>query len=1065
MDAFRVLVFGPPRLFVGHREIRLATKAFGLLGVLARANSQNRQDRIDRKRLARLLWPTSSDSHARHSLSQCLYSIKKACGTQVPLVGGDDVHVWLCSPRTDIKAFEDSLHRRDPEQAAREFRGPFLLGIDVRGGNDFNDWRDHIRLYYERLAHRVLDSLQVGEHWEAVVPFSQRLLQINPDRESSHKALIRSLSYLGRTHEAEQRLQEARSLGVDLSDDVLMADRAREVCRGPHKTKKIPFVGREEELNLLQTAFKEALEGATRVIILEGEPGIGKTTLIERFLKWTVLKGARAISACGYELERNVPFGIVAQWLEQLPAPDPDEPWAHVINRAFPEAPESDTPEGHDPVGPKKGEPSDITLPRLLESVRRMLLHQATARPVVLSVDDAHFADPASLGLLHYLSRSLGDVPIVQVIGLRTTFPDPGRANTLSEWRDALRISLPPLSSADVRRLLRYPHDESVAGLTADDLLDRTNGNPFLIAALLKDGNSHPNAALPESIIDFLEPRLDRLSGRASAVLNSLAVVGEATQLETLEELAGLRPSDVLGGLRELERFGMTYGDDTGVRLAHGLVGELTLAKLPDSIRRSLFGRAAKVLAAEGQSSAVIAIQHDIAGNAENAFTSALTAAEASGELRAHREREFFLKLALAHAPSAAEKTTILLEIAKLLMDTGRASEALDLLDSEPLKGTQGPAVAAVHRILARIRLSSHVSSAVKEAPAEIARFHPAVDNLLLAKLYTALAAAAHDLGDISISLTYGQKASALARKLSPGPEASRILIKAALVNAAHRGYEEGAAALANLEHIVDDSAESRALFLIGKGLVSIRSGNLTEAERNYLHAVGLCEDSGIYDTLIVVQNNLAVCFIEQGRYEDALIYLRALYTSEDPAPRGIGVVTDNLVQLHYQMGEYQEALDISEGSLARSRKKGRSFFHLHGIRGLSAIELGRIAIALESKREIELALNSSEYWANDMSYVEILLGRMLSLQGQNGAAIERLQSAVDVYKGKDVLCEARIESEIIRYLAKRHRREAAERTQILLRRLSGSGAVPLLENLQGLLARTSPPHPSATLQ
>lgn len=1057
MSVLDLRLLGRPSAVHGSSLVSLSAKAYALLGYLAHTTLGSSDSRVPRRKLAGLLWPASRESSARHSLSQCLYSIKRGVGNGQPPVRGNQHFVWLGPCDADIFRFSEAVNAEDWREASKRYSGSFLKGTQVLGGNDFNDWLQLARLQYHDTAKAVLGGLQIDGLWEEALGLCKCLLLQDPEDEALKETEVRIEEgrdrYLPTPNDRQGDLSRDPSGRVNGFAPMERQDSTARPTGGR-------FVGRKEEFIRLKEVFETSKREGPIVCLVQGEPGIGKTAILDRFHRWAAIKGARVLLASGYQLERNVPFGIVAQWLRQLELPDVTEPWSAVLRRAFPEALKiDDAGELSDLSGQDL---SEVTSYRLQECLRRLFLHVSRTQLLILSLDDAHHADTASISFLHHLSRTSERVPLLQLISRRTPLAHGPSTGPLSNWRNAQRIQLPPLTRQDLSILIKEaglgPSDGSQD--RADLLFDKTRGNPFLVSALLRHNAGGTPEGLPDTVVDFLRPQLKELSSNARVVLNTLAVVGEETPLSTLRKVSALSSPAMLEGLVELEALGFVQVGEGGAKIEHGLVGDLAMANLPDSSRRSLFGRAARHLSAAGiRSPAVIAVQHDIAGNRDKAFATALTAANASKLLHAHAEREFFLKLAIANAPNADDRGKILLILAQLLTETGRPTEALEILDPAAF-GHASPSILAAadaHRLLARFRLDGQGRKAFEEGPLVVKALGDRLDDILLAKVYSGLAAVAYDLGEGSACLEYGERAARIASQLSVSPESSRILISSVLIKAAYQSYQDGSSALQDLLPRLDGSTESEARFRIGRGMVALLAGNLIDAEHHYLESIELCEQSGLYDILIVAHNNLAVCYIEQGRYSDALIQLDAVYAPTDGvALRGVETAVDNLAQLRYEEGDYETAANVAESALAKTTKMGRSFFHLHGIRGLSALERGRIAVALESQREIELALGSADYWSSDMSYVEVFLARMNVMKGNREAAMERLSTALRVYEQRDTLCRARIEAEFIRNLLKQDPASARKKACDLREALSHSGAVPLLERIDGLITRSS---------
>jgi class 3 adenylate cyclase/tetratricopeptide (TPR) repeat protein len=309
------------------------------------------------------------------------------------------------------------------------------------------------------------------------------------------------------------------------------------------------LVERADELATLAELVESAYVGAGRFGVIVGDAGIGKTTLVSEVRLAAELRGMEVLQARGGELEHDFSYGIVRQLFEsRLAAIPPEERHkalggsASISDQLFEEG--ASASEGFGPVD---------TSFALLHGLYWLTANIASDRPLLVLVDDLHWADEPSLRWLGYLVRRLEGLPVLVVAALRP--PEQGFEKVLlSELvaDPAARLVLPKaLSHAAVEALVR-----SVLSADADEAFSRacfeaTGGNPLLLRALLDALASEkvpPRADQagavmeigPTAVARAVELRLARLPSEAGALARAAAVLGEDAELGVVAALADL---------------------------------------------------------------------------------------------------------------------------------------------------------------------------------------------------------------------------------------------------------------------------------------------------------------------------------------------------------------------------------------------------------------------------------------------------------------------------------------------------------------------------------------------
>jgi DNA-binding SARP family transcriptional activator len=302
------------------------------------------------------------------------------------------------------------------------------------------------------------------------------------------------------------------------------------------------FVGRQKELETLQSYFAQAAEGRRLLVLLEGEPGIGKTRLALQFMASCEAEGAVALyGRC--DAETLIPYQPFLEALRRYVArTDPNRlaPWSAELGRVIPELGSGDPP--------RPLEPSERY--RLFDAASEVLTDIARTQPVVLVLDDLHWADTPTLLMMRQLARAADDSPVLIVASYRDTERPPRLVDILAQLRREQyleTIELRGLDESDASALIGEFSSDSLPEHVSRALLNETKGNPFFLEEMVRhlgsgrataEGNGAPwPAELPEGIREVIGRRLATLSDRTSEVLATASVIGREFRIELLEAL------------------------------------------------------------------------------------------------------------------------------------------------------------------------------------------------------------------------------------------------------------------------------------------------------------------------------------------------------------------------------------------------------------------------------------------------------------------------------------------------------------------------------------------------
>ncbi len=305
---------------------------------------------------------------------------------------------------------------------------------------------------------------------------------------------------------------------------------------------------REEELERLSHAFEAAREGRGSALVIGAGPGLGKSRLIDVAVQLGREQDFQMLSAAGRELERDFTFGVTLQLLEaRVTGAQPAES-ARLLAGAARLAGPLLSP------GPRAALPDEGEAFSLLHGLFRLCVNLAEEGPLALLIDDAHWADPASLRFMLYLTHRLAELPICVLLAADLQAHERERAE-LAELvgHDAVTtLALQPLSPQGADTVIRGKLGRPDEVFTRE-CFRATRGNPFLLEALARELDAAgldpttANAAgvaltTPEPVVRWVALRLARLGPDAAALARAAAVLGDGAEPRHAALLAGLDP-------------------------------------------------------------------------------------------------------------------------------------------------------------------------------------------------------------------------------------------------------------------------------------------------------------------------------------------------------------------------------------------------------------------------------------------------------------------------------------------------------------------------------------------
>jgi DNA-binding CsgD family transcriptional regulator/tetratricopeptide (TPR) repeat protein len=370
---------------------------------------------------------------------------------------------------------------------------------------------------------------------------------------------------------------------------------------------------REAELRVLETLVARASDGDGRIGLIEGAPGIGKTSLVAVAARLAAEAGMRCLSARGSPMERAFPFGVVRQLFDPvLTAGDAErsEMFAGPAARAERLLAGGDEPASHG------GGPFAV-----YHGLYWLTVNLSGAGALALLVDDLQWGDPPSLAALEYLGRRLEGLPVLLVIASRRSEPGFDRSvlDTLGREPAARMVAPHALSEAATAELVRARLPATATDEFCLACHGATGGNPLLtaelVAALAAEGVTGQTddvakvAAIgPDAVAAAVRLRLVALPEAARSLAEAACVLGDGAPLEDAAALAGLELPAAAAAATPLAEADVVRAEET-VAFVHPVVRAAVYAGLGPLGRRDAHARAARLLAHAGRPAERIAAQ------------------------------------------------------------------------------------------------------------------------------------------------------------------------------------------------------------------------------------------------------------------------------------------------------------------------------------------------------------------------------------------------------------------------------------------------------------------------
>jgi DNA-binding CsgD family transcriptional regulator len=725
------------------------------------------------------------------------------------------------------------------------------------------------------------------------------------------------------------------------------------------------LVGRVGELELLEAARRRAADGAPAVVLVGGEAGVGKTRLIAELTARCAVDGTRVLAGgCVPVGDGALPYASVVEALRALVADIGVATVRELIGPSWLEVarllPALGPPDRTRP-------PEQAAQARLFELLLGLLGRLGEPAPLVLVVEDLHWADRSTRDLLAFLVRNLRRERVLVVMTYRNDEPGQQRLGPylaeLDRGGPVHRLELPRLDRAETAAQLTEILGAAPAADLVDGVFARSEGNPFFTEELLAAAQAG-SRELPLTVRDLLRGRVEALSESARQLLAVVAVAGRPVPHRLLAAVVGLDDRTLFAALREAiaHQLLVTRPGEDGYEFRHALLGEVVEADLLPGERTRLHADCAHALArwpevGEAASAAAeLAVHWDAASEPARALPARVEAG-----LAADRARAF---------PEAARHFQRALELWTLVPEPGRPAglDRVDLLaraaDAVALAGTVDRAIALLEEAL------RHTDRAVQPVRAAVLLARLGDRRRMVEAAPAALAAY--------------EAAERLLADTRPSSEGAGVLAAHALALLATWRPSEAVSpckeAIRIARAVGDRAEEARALNILGGCLTDL--GELDQAIDLLLEARRIAEEVGEAETVVRTYKTLNDALTLAGREQDALAdaqegYFRARQLGLEHATGSF--VASTLAGHLLDSGRWEDCERLLQELLAADSWVA---FEHHSIKGRLLTRRGDFTAA---RRENSLALQLSP--PNWRAYQFQGVAELALWQGHHGEA------------------------------------------------------------------------------
>jgi DNA-binding SARP family transcriptional activator len=693
----------------------LSAKSLALLAYLALEPGPH-----SREELSALLWGEYPDVKAKASLRQALLHLRDALPQSIRVTRAS---VELVGPvACDVTTFL-GLAKESPRAAADQAITGFLDGARLRHCPAFDEWADSMRATLARrlgdvLATATRESLATRQ-WGEAVRLSRRWASLAPLSAAANAALIEAHFMMGDREAALDAFAHYRASLASESGEApaqAVVDLVERIRGTKHESPRRhateewyaaapsfdgSLVGRTREWDTITRAWAKSASGRARVVLIEGDAGVGKTRLAMDFLRWVTAEGGTVLRGRAYDVRGGVPFGAIIEAIRSgIDAPGlagTDPQWLAEVARVVPELRTRFR-------GLATGGSTTVADGwRLFEGVAQVVIALADEAPLAVLIDDLQWCDADSCTLLHALIRKLDGARVLWCLtyspgSVERDAPASRLVRALRAFPVTEALALRPLAEAEVGELLhglgQLGQSDSGRRLAAR-IHEVTTGVPFYVIELLKtlfaqgwlsvdpdSGQWIVQEAGESDMLAFtsapgvheaIAERIDCLPEELSAVLITIVLSTRGCRADVLSHVHGFsRLRAAVAGDALVERH-LAVEEDGIYRCAHPVIARVVSDALGTTRRREVHRGLALALEIVATTAGAVADPVEVARHAEQggeramAYRYAMLAAAAAEERFAYDEALRWLDFAAGTASGTVDANAVNQTTARVL--------------------------------------------------------------------------------------------------------------------------------------------------------------------------------------------------------------------------------------------------------------------------------------------------------------------------------------------------------------------------------------------------------------
>ncbi|HEY6019173.1 MAG TPA: BTAD domain-containing putative transcriptional regulator, partial [Candidatus Paceibacterota bacterium] len=513
-----------------------------------------------RQRLAFLFWPDASEEQARNNLRNLLHFLRRMLPESERLLLVDTQTIqW--NPNAyftlDVDQFTQAVahsgRRFELQQAVSFYSGDLLPDC-------YDDWvqpeREKLREQFSGALERLIQRLEIEREYSLAITYAQRLLQVEPLREETHRQLMRLYAASGEKAKALHTYHSYVTLlkreldvepGPDIEAQYLRLLKNEGQSSHPRLSGTPILIGREKEWALLQSIWHTTTQRQNHFVLITGETGMGKTRLAEEMIGWAERQGIATATAHCFAAEGELSYAPITAWLRSRPLPALEEVWLSEIARILPEV---------------LVEHPQLTIPMpLTENWQRMRLFKSLAQAVlkesserILLIEDLQWCDRDTIEFIAYLLQTQTEIsPETRLIVIGTLrigeaaihHPVETLRMDLHHSDQMTEIELEALNEFETIALAGAVIGQRITPEWGAKLFQETEGNPLFtveMTRLLQGKETEKdlgNFSIPSKVQEVIQARLSPLTPDARELAEIAAVIGHQFTFSVLKKVAG----------------------------------------------------------------------------------------------------------------------------------------------------------------------------------------------------------------------------------------------------------------------------------------------------------------------------------------------------------------------------------------------------------------------------------------------------------------------------------------------------------------------------------------------